>query len=569
MKRTSVGIRLAVVCALATACAAETGDHVGKKSAAASGTPLHLSTQSLPMSVYPDTGVYFWQGVYNDDTVTVHNDVTLTITIAGAADVVKLNFENAYDKTWSCTQVAGKSVTITCHADTVQFKDQVNFTALAPSTAGNISFDSLLTEGGVVVDKFHADVAVGVASGADLGVYAFGGFGDVPVGQTVGIPFSAYNSGPQSATGATLTFTLKGPGKFVDPKAPPPLPPPPDPKMPPPPVFPSSPCTFTDTTGTCTIGDMAVFSSSMFNVLVETTDVGVVTVTGSIAANESDPSPWNNSATSSFTVFKPVVADLSVTMSAAPDPVVFKKPLTYTIVVSNKGPDAASGATLNDFLPSDLTFESVTTTQGSCFGSDYGFLDCKFGPIAAGASATVTLVATPTEGGTITNSVWVNNQKWMENDPDYTNNYATTTTEVRGPNPPVTTTSNQQKFPVTYFAYVPCANDFVILSGTTHYSTHTIFNESSGRYQYESLSNPQGLSGTGLNSGASYVSTGMVRSSQTFTGGYPTSFDYVDNYRLISKGPGPDLLVHIVNHVTFDSGWMPKVSISKYSYECK
>jgi hypothetical protein len=224
---------------------------------------------------------------------------------------------------------------------------------------------------------------------------------------------------------------------------------------------------------------------------------------------------------------------------------------------------------LYDSLPSDLVFSSLTTTQGSCYGAEYGYLSCNLGPIAANASATVTLVATPTEGGTISNSASIYNTSWSESDPDFTNNYASTTTTVRGPNPPVTTKSYQEKFDANYFAWAPCTNDYVVLSGPVHYATHSTYNEASGRTKFESHNNTQGVTGTGYFSGISYTSTSVTRSSQTFTGGYPTSFDYAEEYKLVANGAAPDLTVHTLNHVTFGPDGTPKVQVTKYSYECK
>jgi uncharacterized repeat protein (TIGR01451 family) len=43
--------------------------------------------------------------------------------------------------------------------------------------------------------------------------------------------------------------------------------------------------------------------------------------------------------------------------------------ITWTIVVTNNGPDTG-GVTISDPIPAGTTFVSVTTTQGSCAGGD-------------------------------------------------------------------------------------------------------------------------------------------------------------------------------------------------------
>jgi uncharacterized repeat protein (TIGR01451 family) len=538
----------AVVLGLVSACSAQSSERLGKNSAAAS-SGLTLTVQDPPATVYLGNPLYLWASFYSDGAV--HNDVSLSAVITG--DVEETDFQfYGYDPTWSCTQTVGKTITVNCHADSIQLKDGLSW-QLKPRSEGVVSLDIHATEGGAEIASYHSDTSVVTASGADLGVYAYGG-GSVPLGQQLYVPVNAYNNGPGSATDAVVTMSLSGPGKFVSAPS--------DKGAPP------SPCTFTDTTATCAIGAMPAFAASTFPTVIQTTGVGTVSLTSTIAATEADPMSWNNTSVASFDVYKPIVADLSVAMTAQPDPAMFKKPMTYTIVVTNKGPDTATSPNLYDSFPSDLAFESVTTSQGSCYGGEYGYLSCTLGPIASGASATVKVVVTPSEGGTFTNYASVYNYNWLETDPDFANNSASTTTTVRGPNPPVAVTSKEQKVDTSFFAYAPCTNDFVYLSGSAHYGTHTFANDKSGRYRFESHGNTAGVTGTGYFTGIQYTSKSVTKSAQTYTGGMPASFDYADEYKLVADG-APDLTVHTLNHVTFAADGTPKVQVTKYSYECK
>ena len=56
--------------------------------------------------------------------------------------------------------------------------------------------------------------------------------------------------------------------------------------------------------------------------------------------------------------------DLSLTKSDSPDPVAPGGQLTYTISVSNAGPDAAGNTVVSDDLPKDLMFGSATASSG-------------------------------------------------------------------------------------------------------------------------------------------------------------------------------------------------------------
>src|SRR5215204_4248667 len=127
------------------------------------------------------------------------------------------------------------------------------------------------------------------------------------------------------------------------------------------------------------------------------THTDVVTVTG------HDDDEHTLTAHDDATVAITPLIDLYVTKDDLPDPVQLNGRLTYTIVVGNNGPDAATEVTLADPLPVGTSFVSVSTTQGSCTGG--AIISCNLGTIAKGATVTITLVVTAQQPGTITNTV--------------------------------------------------------------------------------------------------------------------------------------------------------------------
>jgi uncharacterized repeat protein (TIGR01451 family) len=94
--------------------------------------------------------------------------------------------------------------------------------------------------------------------------------------------------------------------------------------------------------------------------------------------------------------------DLVLTLTAAPDPVRVGGLLTYEIFVTNAGPDAASGVTVNDPLPSGLDGITARASQGGCISAQT--VTCALGALAPGESASVTIEARPTRPGTLVNT---------------------------------------------------------------------------------------------------------------------------------------------------------------------
>ncbi|MGH2670667.1 MAG: beta-propeller fold lactonase family protein, partial [bacterium] len=121
-------------------------------------------------------------------------------------------------------------------------------------------------------------------------------------------------------------------------------------------------CTHTSGTVTCSLGSLGSGDIAKVTIVVRPTELGSIVSTFGVTSSVADPETTNNSARVSTTV-QPV-ADLSLTMADSPDPVVKGSPLTYTLTVTNQGPATATGVTLQDPLPSDVTFVSAAPTEG-------------------------------------------------------------------------------------------------------------------------------------------------------------------------------------------------------------
>src|SRR5947209_2591688 len=121
-------------------------------------------------------------------------------------------------------------------------------------------------------------------------------------------------------------------------------------------------------------------------------------------------------------------ADLSVTISDNPDPVVAGALLTYTVTVRNNGFETARGISLTDTLDRNVRFKSARASQGRCSAQKTA-VSCALGDLGDGGSATVAIVVRPTKKGTVTNTASVAAVEPV--DPDTSNNTASETTTVK------------------------------------------------------------------------------------------------------------------------------------------
>jgi uncharacterized repeat protein (TIGR01451 family) len=119
-------------------------------------------------------------------------------------------------------------------------------------------------------------------------------------------------------------------------------------------------------------------------------------------------------------------SDLSLIKADPPGRVPTGRNMTYTLTVTNAGPDDAQSVLVTDTLPSSVSFVSATSAQGSCSESG-GTVSCSLGTIASGGTTTVDIVVTPNTAGTITNTASVSS---LISDPNLANNADSEDTSV-------------------------------------------------------------------------------------------------------------------------------------------
>lgn len=182
----------------------------------------------------------------------------------------------------------------------------------------------------------------------------------------------------------------------------------------------------------CALGRLAAGDRVTIRVPVTANTPQDINDRATVSSDTHDPDFSNNEATDSVSVY--AAADLSITKSDSPDPVVAGTNLTYELNVSNSGPSSAVNVRVEDRLPAGVSLVSVNASGGgSCNAGVPGDSSqptvCNFDTLAAAASRTMTIVVKvlPQTTGVLHNDARVSSQTADTNN---ANDKATTTTTV-------------------------------------------------------------------------------------------------------------------------------------------
>ena len=336
------------------------------------------------------------QDVYVDDVgpggITILNATATQGTIDAAAH------------RWTIgTLASGDSVqaTITARLDTAGTKVNVvtvDAPLLSDPTPDNNQSTATLTTLAPAVD-------IGVTKTA--AVVGRGNLASVPLGGQVEFTITATNNpvgGQPATTGTNVVFAdVLEPGLTF--------------------VSSTGDGTFDAATGTWTVASIPVGTTVTRTILVSADAVGQHTNTLSLASlDQRDTDPTNNSDSATASVFE--LADLAITKTVSPDVAQPGDTVTYTVQVTNHGPNATDDTHVVDPAPiaADVTGHTVST---GTFDETTHAWDIPHLDNGETATLTFTVLLNPTASGPYTNVIAIQDSRVTDPNPD--NNVADAT----------------------------------------------------------------------------------------------------------------------------------------------
>ena len=344
-------------------------------------TPLYadLAVTKTVANPRPDKG--------DDDTftVTVTNNGPDTATNVALSDVLPdgltyksdTESQGAFDSatgTWTVGTLAnGAGATLTLTANVPDYGDYTNSASIShsdqydPNSANNTSSASLTTR---VAD-------IGVTKTADKPAPA--------VGSTVTYTVTATNGGPDDATQLVIHDALPASLTYVS-------------------STPSAGAgTYDPTKGDWTVGGLANGTSATLQITARVVGSGQIDNTASVSGLlQKDPNNENDQATATIQV--PPAADLALTKTVDNSKPDKGANVTFTVTLTNHGPNATTGVHVADLLPAGLTFVSDTPSVGT-YDPTSG--DWAVGGMAVGEVQTLAVTATVALEGPIVNTAEV------------------------------------------------------------------------------------------------------------------------------------------------------------------
>lgn len=362
-------------------------------------------------------------------TITVTNNGPSTATNVIVTDHLPVQFLNS--SAFQCFQSG--FATVTCNFGTMPSGASITFTIVGQVPSNVASTTTITNTATVTADQLDPDTSNNQASvqttilvSADLQVLKTCKPDSTSAisGSNAVCAIQVNNLGPSDAQNVVLTDSILGSTPFTVSSV----------------VSSLGSCSPTAITVpvsnaviSCSLGTVPAASGATITVTFTAQDGGNVDDTATVSSTTPDPNNANNTASGAVTFVSS--ADLAITKTASPNPVVAGTNLTYTITVSNAGPSTATGVVITDTIPAQVSVLSVTPSSGSCkagiSGNPLQPLTCTIGNVPKSGTATVVVVAVVASN--VPSGTVVNNNATVSSavlDPNNANNSATAAATV-------------------------------------------------------------------------------------------------------------------------------------------
>jgi uncharacterized repeat protein (TIGR01451 family) len=389
-----------------------------------------VTNSASPNPVIAGNNITYTQVVTNNGPAASPN-VTLTEGLPANTSFVSANGPAG----WTCSG----TTTITCAAATLASGANATITVVVKVIAGTaagtvisdvVSVASDIEDPNTSNNTATANVTVATAGQSDLAITSSASPNPVSDSNNITYTQSVINNGPAASGTATFSDTIPANTTFVSFTVPP-----------------GWNCGATipavGGTGTisCTIASLAVNATANFPLVVKVSQ-GVapgtaISNTANInipCSSASDPNCANNTVTTTVYVASATQADVAIVKTASPEPVNQGTNLTYTLQITNNGPAVAQGVTVSDALPGEVSFTSVSTTQGLCtYTVATTTVSCTLGSISVGGLAVVTINVSANTFSSSTLSTNTATVAATTSDPNLTNNSSSATSTIQSP----------------------------------------------------------------------------------------------------------------------------------------
>lgn len=336
------------------------------------------------------SGVDAADGYTYDLLVSNHGPSTGTSIVVVDALPTNTTFAGATGSGWACSESSGQ---VTCSLSGSLASGStagiLQISAVAPNEAqsldscGQVSGAELDPEGSNNEDCHPVEVnAI-----ADLEVAKSADVSEVLAGQPFSYQIHLVNNGPSTASGISISDTLPSGVSLTS-------------------ISADSPITC-NTIGSnigCSAASLPVGAYVIDIDVVAPMTVGPITNVCVVQTTTDDPNPIGPGECEDDGVIVEPAADIEISKSSTPNPVLAGQPLTYSIAIENHGPQAADDFLVTDTLPAGVVFQSVSAEAPLICSEASGTVSCSASSLPTGRYRVDVVVRAPTEPGPITNT---------------------------------------------------------------------------------------------------------------------------------------------------------------------